>query len=476
VTNILDVIDNFFDSKTDPNYLKLQEKDLIALAVEVRRYASAFSFPKVDESQQPIYLGGWPSANVWAGSQGNLILSSLLYAGQILGKDPICDWFSDEQYHLERMMAAPQGYIGRGKERAFNTVGTRHFLQTVVPQLRALRPLLDNNIVVLVPSCQIESTLVETIKELQGSLAPYIGKNILEFTRTFEPDDIPVGDNQRGMFLFPGGTLPEVEPRIRQFIDYSLYYFASEYCLATKLGFDYVAPFAYEHYICRQGLDSVIEAPGHKVVHAVLNSSLPMYSNLTPDLLVNLRNDENYGDFRVQLRTFYSNLPMNVSNSQFKRYIAEAEGAYLKPILDKIEKQSKSSWLNRSGGTLAGKGIKIASAVAVISALGSGDVFGAAVKGVVGEATSSLVDKLFGGKKTTGGVTVWKKLYAHRQTYSSELKATTRPGYDTQKAQTPVSRGVWNIPEKASMSVYITKGSIMDTWVRDKQNRVVEGL
>jgi hypothetical protein len=84
----------------------------------VRDYA-ANAMPNLDATKHPIYIGGWPSANFWF-VNGDLILSSLLYSGQVLVRDPIADWFSNEQYLVQHLFAARPGYLDPQRLQAAN--------------------------------------------------------------------------------------------------------------------------------------------------------------------------------------------------------------------------------------------------------------------------------------------------------------------------------------------------------------------
>lgn len=150
---IIDVIENFFNYQTDKDLLTIPGKLLFEFGEEVRRFAADFNLPQVKKMLHPIYIGGWPSANFWDINQNRYIYSSLLYSGQILVKDPISDWFCNEQYQTKAFLSSRQGYIDPGK-RTLNTIGTRQFLAIVVPQLLTLKPLIQNGIIIPIPLCQ----------------------------------------------------------------------------------------------------------------------------------------------------------------------------------------------------------------------------------------------------------------------------------------------------------------------------------
>ena len=102
---VLDVLDNFLDTQKEKNILKISGTELYNLGEEVRKFSNTYQLPTVNEYQNPIYLGGWPSANFWHALNSELLMTCLLYSGQILVKDPISDWFSDEQYYLTKFIS-----------------------------------------------------------------------------------------------------------------------------------------------------------------------------------------------------------------------------------------------------------------------------------------------------------------------------------------------------------------------------------
>jgi hypothetical protein len=76
-----------------------------------------------------------------------LVLSTLLYSGQVYAKDPLSDWFADERYHIERPLAGRPGYFH--EDGSPNIAQTRAFLNVVVPALHRLRPLIESGALVL---------------------------------------------------------------------------------------------------------------------------------------------------------------------------------------------------------------------------------------------------------------------------------------------------------------------------------------
>jgi hypothetical protein len=275
VATILDVIDNFFTIRRARDILTLPGRELWQLGKEVQRFAASYEPSPLDERRFPVYLGGWPSANFFAADQGQLVLSTLLYSGQVLAKDPISDWFAPERYRIEHVMLSRQGYIGdQGKP---NIVGTRRFLGHVVPALQALRPLIESGAIALVPGESFFAANDNVINELRGQLLTMLAHELEEVTRRFDPSELAVDDRRRGMFTFAGG---EKEQQLRTAVDGSLRYFAREWLLAQGYGAEYTAPWAYEQYVCERGLDKLLMASEHqRTVNALLSSEPSIFKD-----------------------------------------------------------------------------------------------------------------------------------------------------------------------------------------------------
>jgi hypothetical protein len=278
----------------EPMVDALPGRDLWRLGEEVQRFAASYEPPVLDTRRFPIYLGGWPSASFFVADQGQLVLSSLLYCGQVVAKDPISDWFAPDRYRNEHVMSSRQGYLNDdGKP---NIAGTRRFLSNVIPALWAMRPLIESGAVVLVPGESFFARNSDTINELRTALRTLLADNTEGVTRRFHPSDLAVDDRRRGLFVFAGG---DREEQLRRAIDGSLRYFSREWLLAQGYGAEYTAPWAYEQYVCEQGLGMLLSNSEHqKVANALLHSELPIFQGLTPKIVSDIRDEMTFGDFR----------------------------------------------------------------------------------------------------------------------------------------------------------------------------------
>lgn len=445
---ILDVIDNFFATSDDPNLLTTRGRTLFEFGEEVRKFAEYYEPPRPQENQHPTYLGGWPSANFWSGTNGRMILSSLLYSGQVLVKDPISDWFSEEQYLLQKPLASRTGY--KRLDGSPNVIETRQFLSETIPALQQMRPLIEAGIIVLIPSQKYVYSLRNSIAKLKQEVFGRITEDLIEVIKRFEPYDLPISDSTRGLFVFAGGNQ---EQQIARAVERSVSYFAEEYCLASAFGFDYAAMFPYEQFLCKEGLEkSLLVSPSDRVLHAVLNSRLPLYQGLNPKVISQIRDDSSFADFRSQLYDIYRDIPQTTDSREIDKYIKEAEEAKLKPTILRAEAEVKSGAISRLGVGIVNKGFRIMSSILIRLASDSlANPTVVAAEEIAQETSSTLIDSLFGRRSKLGPISIWKKLYSHQIRIEDEIKVMTR-------GEMKKSGHFWGIPQKPSMSVTISNG------------------
>jgi hypothetical protein len=183
MVTILGVLDNFFPRVQDVDFTTIPGTDLYRLGEEVRRFAAAYEPPAPHPDTYTIYLGGWPSANFWYSTPGELVMSSLLYAGQVLAKDPISDWFCYDD--VEKLYSSRWGIYSH--DGSLNIAGTRRYLREVVPRLLELRPLIEAEMLVLVPSRPFLAQHRKAIYQQRDTLLPAVVPDPLQFTRQFRP-------------------------------------------------------------------------------------------------------------------------------------------------------------------------------------------------------------------------------------------------------------------------------------------------
>jgi hypothetical protein len=261
-------------------------------------------------------------------------------------RDPISDWFSNEQYQVRHNMPARPGYLdGEGRP---NVAATRAFLTNVLPQLQEWRPLIEAGVVILVTAEDHALAHQDDIALLQVQLEAKLLTDPVAYAEQFTPSEIAVEDNVRGFFVFAGGD--QVSQLKRAQSD-GIYHFAREYVLATHHGATYTAPFRHERYLCREGLTQ-IATPASRVVEALLRSELPIFHGLTPGIIGKIHDDDGFASFRERLHTVYAQVPFEGPDEYIRSYLHEQESALLEPALRQAEKSAKRGPIGRIGVTL----------------------------------------------------------------------------------------------------------------------------
>lgn len=312
---IIDVLDSFLSTSSVKDFARMSGGRLRDLGREVQRLAASYDPAMAVTERIPLYLGGWPSANFFHAGQGQLVMSSLLYAGQVYAKDPLIDWFSDAQYRNEHVLSTRQGY--RNAQGRLNIEGTRRFLTTVVPCVLAMRPLIESGILVLVPGESFFADATDEVTRLRRALLAKVGADPERTLGSFHPSDVPVDDRRRGLFTFAGG---EREVQLRRVIDSSLLYFAREWLLAQSVGAEYTAAWPYEQYLCEAGLGALLrDSPHQRVVNAVLHSRLPVFQGLTPKVVMDAHESEPFAEFRAKLFEVYQQVPSLGPGAKYHR-------------------------------------------------------------------------------------------------------------------------------------------------------------
>lgn len=442
-TTILDVVDNFTTSKRQ-DISTLPGAALLEFGQEAQRFSSLYEPAAIQSNSYPVYLGGWPSANFWASLHSPLILSTLLYSGQILAKDPILDWFSLDRYRIAGAMGGRQGYLSESGDP--NIVGTRAFLRVVLPALQQLRPLIASGALVLVPGESFAATHELEVDELAstiGSSAAFAPERIAE---QFGPAQMAWDDRLRGMFVCAPG---DADAAIRRAVDHSLRYFAREYLLAASHGVEYAAPWTYEQYMCEEGLESsLLRSESQRILKALWYTDLPIFSGLNPKLLVSVREDDAFMEFRSQLAGAYRGLPENATDDEYARYLAEVEHTWLRPHIQKAEREA-------DGGALARIGVELTQFTAYMSAAIAIDATRGQIgwqSGVTG-GLGYLVGKVVSPKRTRDATTIWTNLSRHRMSVDTQMDRVQLVDRDNARP--------WNIPAEPSMSVVVTPGAVI---------------
>lgn len=452
---IIDVIENFCAAHAIEDFDTVAGTTIVAFGEEVQRFAASYQPPTTEDSQHPLYIGGWPSANFYHAAHGSLLSSALLYCGQVLVKDPLIDWFSVERYSYQQLMSAREGFLVPGTS-SYNIAGTRRFLAVVVPALLALKPLIESRALVLVAG---DANILENetvSQDLAEKLSGIDEVMPVRVAQLFAPEELAVDDRRRGMFTFAGG---ERESQIAQSVGYAYQYFAREYILATTHDVDYAAPWRFEQYLCENGLLApTLRSETQRVVRALWSSAVPLFQGLTPRILADVRQDDAFASFRSALFDAYRGLPADADEREFDQYVREAEGARLTPLLQEAARAADRGWLAKLGVEVVTLGANLSAAVLVDVSKGEVDA-STPLQGLAGY----LVNKVRPGGGSGGAVSIFTKLTRHQRKLEQEVR--TIQNVDEQSNQSVyVASGTtsgWNIADKPSMNITISRGAFL---------------
>jgi hypothetical protein len=440
---VLDVIDNFFARDSDPDVSRIPGKRLYDLGGEARRLAQVTAPPQVRPGS--IYLGGWPSANFWAVS-GDLIMSTLLYADSVVVKDPLTDWFSYSQYRVPHLMASRPGYLDPETQTP-RTAQTRAFLSTIIPALRALRPLVDSGAVVFASSADLNLRESAAIDSMTRELMARLVTDAATYSRQFAATEIAAEDNIRGQFVCAPG---DQDASVRRSLEHGMRHFAREYTLARSVGATYTAPFRHEAHLCQHGIGAFTR-PGERVVTALMTTDLPILANLTPDVVAKVRRDDSYEDFRAQLHAVYADFPVGVSEDEASEYLRDQERALLSGPLKEAERHLDRGVLRRLGAALTKGSFKIATGLAADAILGT-PLLATSV------ATAKTAAEVAAENRPQGPQRVWNALVQHSRKVEQELTGVQERHGERVQSGAQGDVPYWGIPDTPSMSVAITAG------------------
>ncbi|WP_420366963.1 YecA family protein [Curtobacterium sp. L1-20] len=444
MSSTLEIIDDFFALRNAEDFSQVPGRSIREFGSQI--LTSSRDVPAhLTPERQPVYVGGWPSANFGL-VHGDLLLTSLLYNEQLLIRDPIADWFAPEQHLVEHALAARPGYWDPQANQP-HMRETRQFLNVAMAHLRALRPLIDAGIVVPVPTARRVYEQRVPTRRLVDRLVRNPALAPSQYTAAYSPADIPVEDNVRGMFIFASGPNPET--RIAESLRRGLTYFAREFLVAASYGATYTAAFDHELFLCRTGTRDFVR-PATRTSEAILQSDLPIFSGLTPTLIAKVHDDDMFGQFRADLHELYQNAPVNGTQSDLAAYVSDQERTLLQPRLDEARKAADRGVLQRIGAGLNAGKFGIAAGLAIDLALQSPGL--ATGLNVAREVANGFLD----APRKQGSQRVWSSLIRHHRSVGVELRdLQAKPGSITG----------WAVPTEPSMEVTITPGTIIHDFV-----------
>ncbi|MER7459972.1 hypothetical protein [Micromonospora sp. NPDC126480] len=446
VVSIIDVVENYAGRDGRVDFSRVPGTELMAFGEEVRRYCDA---AVAAPAREATYLGGWPSANPFYVESSDLILTSLLYARHVVVRDPISDWFSADQYYLERPMAGRPGYLS--EDGRANVAETRAFLGNAVPGLLALKPLVERGIVSIVPAAALHRCEDAQVRDLIAAIMEQI-TDPYAVTSRFSPADVATADNLRGTFVFAGG---DRETQLRAAIEHGVRYFAREFMFASQTGATYCAPFPFEEFLCDRVGAGLAPAEA-RVAQLLIASDVPIFHGLNAKVVAAVHDDDNFGEFRRQLYETYGELPAAPPQER-TTYLRDREDATLRPLVDAARRDADRGALSRIGVRYGGDAFALGAGIVAETMFPTG--------GAAAVATTTIIEmvkrKLEAGQNQTSA-TVWTTLARHGRRAARELPARDQPAIPG--PDQPGDRN-WGIPAEAGMNVVVSSGSMLVDFV-----------
>lgn len=374
----------------------------------------------------------------------------MLLEQQVIGKDPISDWFCLERYNRPNLMASRTGWQPQGQGTPPDISATRRFLAVQIPAIHTLLPLLDAGLVVLVPSEVFQDENRRAIADLAQAVRDAILTDPTSLAQQFQPEDLPVDDDVRGLFVLAGG---DVSHQTMKHLQRAIDYFAAEYVLSDVTQSTYTSVFEWESYLLREGVSEVL-SPTTPTTQVMLSTRIPALSGLSPKVIRSIHDDEAIGEFRAELVNIYGNCPLG-PQPEVEAYAQDREKTLLEPKLKRLSEELDRGPLSRLGIRASRVSFSLVGGLAVagIGAVATGPMGAAA--GLLPVA-GALLDE---AKKTQPGTTkIWSSLVRHGQTPQDEIpRATASSGDMTASAP----GNPWGIKAEAGSYVRVTAGTIL---------------
>jgi hypothetical protein len=357
--NVFEVLDNFFGSPDYPPVETLSNGRIRDLREHITIFYNTYRITSLGDFQTRLYLGSFLSSPPISIETAPYLASALLSSDSVILFDPLHYWFCDEQYQRPRLLSAPTGWKTlQEKLTASHTKKkvlrpdynlTRNYLAQAIPWLSNIHPLVEAGIVVLVPAEQVVLSEIKTINQFSDSIKTRLGP-LETLSDTFEPDEITVDDNRKGLFAFAGGSR---ENQIQHSIGRGIEHFAKDILIANATGSLFTAPFRWEQHLGKVSLDGFASSDYKaKIIEGIRNLHLPILSNLSPDLIVKIHQDSEYTLFRTSLVEALQNVQEEIGSSDFIKRVQQIETEILRPKVNAIYKETKSSTFKRVTGAV----------------------------------------------------------------------------------------------------------------------------
>jgi hypothetical protein len=355
---VFEVLDNFFGSQDYPPAETIGNSRIRDLQMHITTFYDTYRISSVGDFQTRLFLGSFLSSPPISIESAPYLTSALLCADSIILFDPLHYWFCDEQYQRDRLMSAPTGWKTQqekrtvsGNKRVFRPdyLATKKYLEQALRWLSSIRPLVEAGIVVLVPAEQIVLSKIKTINQfsagIQSNLSP-----LEKLANSFEPEEITVDDNRKGLFVHTGG---DRDYQIRDAIGKGIKHFAKDVIIANATGSLYTAPFKWEQHLGKASLDGFAAAECKtKVAEGIRNLRLPIFSNLSPELIVKIHNDSEYSLFRASFVEALQNIQEEIGSVNFVKRVQQIESDILQPRVKAILRETRSNTFRNVTGAV----------------------------------------------------------------------------------------------------------------------------
>lgn len=447
----------------DRDVWSISGKELMEFGNRVREWAHAADVTE-HSRRDAAYYGGWPSANLTSvGWDAGLISTALLFEDQVVGKDPISDWFSTERYSRELYMGTRVGWLRDNRTAAI--AETRHFLAWQLPMIKRLLPLLDCGLIRLEPSEICLQERSSDAEQVAGSIEETALSDPLALAALFSPEDLTLDDDIRGVAVFAGGDIQQQTAKV---LTRATAYFAREYTFSQLTGATYTAVFPWEDHLLREGLNPCL-SPYLRTTEVMLSSRLPIFAGLTPGMIRKAHDDDSFGDFREQLHRVYGSCPVGAPESEVSAYVREQESSVLDPILHRARKDVERGPLGKLGLSFSGNTFTIAGGLvnsAIMGTLGTTTGAVAAILPLIGVLADAARKQ-----RTQGTTRIWSSLLKHGCTVENVIpRAITVPAATsddgeqqdvsaTSAAIENTADSPWGIAAEPSHTVLITAGT-----------------
>ena len=356
---VYEVLDNFFGSSDYPSVETLNNGRIRELREHITIFYDTYRITSLGDFQTRLYLGSFLSSPPVSIESAPYLASALLSTDSIILFDPLHYWFCDEQYQRPRLMSAPKGWktqqekltASHTKKRVLKPdyTLTRKYLAQAIPWLTNIRPLVEAGIVILIPAEQVVLSEIKTINQFSDGIKSRLAP-LDKLSDIFEPDEITVDDNRKGLFGFAGGNR---EYQIQHSIGRGIEHFAKDVIIANATGSLYTAPFRWEQHLGKASLDGFAASDYKaKIIEGIRNLHLPILSNLSPDLIVKIHQDSGYSLFRTSLIEALQNVQEEIGSLDFIKRVQQIETDILLPKVDAIYRETKSSTFKKITGAV----------------------------------------------------------------------------------------------------------------------------